>query len=255
MSVTTPLGADVLLLNGYTGTEQMSGLFHFELELRADKVNMAPKVKFESLLGQPMSIEADVFSESSSDSHRYFNGICSRFSEEGSDKEFVYYRAEIVPKLWLLTRHARSRIFQQKNVPDILKVVLQDIDVQYSIQGTFDPREYCVQYRETDFNFMSRLMEEEGLFYFFNHTQSGHQDGGDGQRAELSRRAGADDDRLRRGGRRRSCEGTHIHRVVENAGNCVRAKYTLWDNCFEFPAGEKSPGAEDQCRIASKSER
>src|SRR5437588_127803 len=75
---------------------------------------------------------------------------------------------------WLLTKRAQSRIFQHQSVPDILKKVLTGVDVAYEIQGTFEPRDYCVQYRETDFHFASRLMEEEGIYYFFKHTANGH---------------------------------------------------------------------------------
>ena len=80
----------------------------------------------------------------------------------------------MVPEFWKLTKKAQSRIFQHKSVPDILKKVLEGLDVTYEIQGTFHPRDFCVQYRETDFNFASRLMEEEGIYYFFKHTSDGH---------------------------------------------------------------------------------
>src|SRR5207302_1546562 len=66
-----------------------------------------------------------------------------------------------------------SRIFQQLAIPDILKKVLTGVDLSWEVQGTFDPRDYCTQYRETDFAFMSRLMEVEGIYYYFKHTQSG----------------------------------------------------------------------------------
>src|SRR5262249_12530283 len=75
---------------------------------------------------------------------------------------------------WLWTKNVQSRIFQQKSVPDILKEVLKGLDFSSEIQGTFEPRDYCVQYRESDFDFASRLMEEEGIYYFFKHTSDGH---------------------------------------------------------------------------------
>src|SRR5205823_6132971 len=99
--------------------------------------------------------------------HRYFNGISSRISQGPRDNTFTEYRIEIVPRFWLLTLRAQSRIFQQIAVPDILKKVLAGLDVSYELRGKYDPRDYCVQYRETDFNFASRLMEEEGIYYFF----------------------------------------------------------------------------------------
>src|SRR5437667_10184829 len=79
----------------------------------------------------------------------------------------------MVPQLWLLTKNVQSSIFQQKSLPDILKEVLKGLDFSSEVQGTFAPREYCVQYRESDFNFASRLMEEEGIYYFFKHSPDG----------------------------------------------------------------------------------
>ncbi|MGL4421160.1 MAG: type VI secretion system Vgr family protein, partial [Gemmataceae bacterium] len=84
------------------------------------------------------------------------------------------YSLEIVPAFWLLTKKTQSRIFQQMTVPDILKQVLTGLDVAYELPGTWEQRDYCVQYRETDFNFASRLMEEEGIYYFHRHTAGKH---------------------------------------------------------------------------------
>jgi type VI secretion system secreted protein VgrG len=74
---------------------------------------------------------------------------------------------EVVPECWFLTRISQSRIFQQMTVPAILKAVFTGLNVEYRLRGHYEPRDYCVQYRETDFHFASRLMEEEGIFYFF----------------------------------------------------------------------------------------
>jgi type VI secretion system secreted protein VgrG len=86
------------------------------------------------------------------------------------------YRAWVVPRAWWLTRVERSRIFQGKTVPRIVKAVLEEggVEVKLSLSGSYEAREYCTQYRETDFAFVSRLMEWEGLFYFFQHTEDGH---------------------------------------------------------------------------------
>ena len=90
---------------------------------------------------------------------------------------FTEYTLEIVPQFWLLTRRAQSRIFQHLSVPDILKKVLEGLDVTFELQGTFHPRDYCVQYRETDFDFASRLMEEEGILLFLQAQRGQPQDG------------------------------------------------------------------------------
>ena len=79
-----------------------------------------------------------------------------------------------MPKVWLLTKNFRSRIFQQKTVPEILEEVFDKQDISMEVQGTFEPRDYCVQYRESDFDFASRLMEEEGIYYYFKHTEDAH---------------------------------------------------------------------------------
>ena len=171
MTVSTPLGADKLLLMGFEGTEEISQLFSFRLDLIATNDT---KIEFDKLLGQELTVTMQIQNEDpqSTDAKvRYFRGICRRFEQGNRGKEFTSYRAEIVPQFWFTTRIARSRIFQQITVPDILKKVLVGLKVDYNLQGTFEKREYCVQYRETDFNFACRLMEEEGIFYFFKHTK------------------------------------------------------------------------------------
>ncbi len=170
IEVFTPLGDDVLLLVGFSGHEGVSQLFRFHLDLLAENSKRS-SVKFDKLLGQRVAIRLELPDEQ----QRYFHGICSRVSQGGTDQTFTSYHMEIVPQFWLLTRTAQSRIFQHVSVPDILKKVLAGVDVKFEIQGTFQKRDFCVQYRETDFNFASRLMEEEGIYYFFKHTEGGHQ--------------------------------------------------------------------------------
>src|SRR5262249_47356152 len=104
---------------------------------------------------------------------RFFGGICSRVTQGESDEDFTTFFLDLVPPAWVLTRRAQSRIFQHKSVPDILKEVLAGLEVDFQIQGSFQARDFCVQYRETDFNFASRLMEEEGIYYFFEHSEDG----------------------------------------------------------------------------------
>ena len=167
LSVTTPLGGDKLLLVGLRGEEGISQLFHFKFKLLAEN---SEDVAFEKLLGQRTTATIRTHTGES----RYFSGIISRISQGQRDQTFTEYRFEVVPQLWFLTRRKQSRIFQYLSVPDILKRVLTGLDVSFEIQGTFHPREYCVQYRESDFDFASRLMEEEGIYYFFKHTAGGH---------------------------------------------------------------------------------
>lgn len=170
IAIDTPLGEDTLLLRGFTGQEGISRLFSFDLDLLAESL-----VSFNEIVGQRVTIRVDI--DDSGRRKRYINGFVSRFALSGSDARFTYYRAEIVPWLWFLTRTADCRIFQNMTVPDIISKVFKDLgftDFKNRLEGTFEPRDYCVQYRETDFNFVSRLMEQYGIFYFFEHEEDKH---------------------------------------------------------------------------------
>src|SRR5262249_12579214 len=112
---------------------------------------------------------------------RFFNGVVSRFAASGAQFHGRrVYRAEVVPWLWFLTRTANCRIFQNLSVPDIIEKVFKDFGFQpntnykLALDGSYEPREYCVQYRETAFNFISRLAEHEGIYYFFKHEDGKH---------------------------------------------------------------------------------
>ena len=168
LKVSTPLGADTLLLRKMTGREAISRPFRFHLQLAA--VN-GTDVPFDALLGARVTAHVGL----TEGQDRHFSGVCSRLTEAGRDATFTAYRMEVVPEFWLLSLRVRSRIFQQVSVPDILKLVLNGLDVVFDLHGTFAARDYCVQYRESDFAFASRLMEEEGIYYFFKHTAAGHQ--------------------------------------------------------------------------------
>src|SRR5262245_2604156 len=167
MAVTNPVGEDALLLVGLAGSEALSHLFNFELDLLAEN---RTEVTFDKLLGQKVTVHLSL----PDGKKRHFNGICSRVTQGERDDIFTAYRMEIVPQFWLLSKRAQSRIFQHVSVPDILKKVLEGVDAVFELQGSFQPRDFCVQYRETDFKFASRLMEEEGIYYFFKHSADGH---------------------------------------------------------------------------------
>ena len=99
---------------------------------------------------------------------RYFNGFVSRFCHLGPQGRYNAYHATLRPWLWFLTRTADCRIFQDRTVPDIVKTVLQEqgfTEIEENLSETYRTWEYCVQYRETDFNFISRLLEQEGIYY------------------------------------------------------------------------------------------
>ena len=167
--IDTPLGKDVLLLRGFKGTESVSRLFRFELDLLSE--NSA--ISFPDIIGKNVTISL----KQPDESYRYINGVISRFAQHATEEQFTSYSAEMVPWLWLLTLNVDCRIFKNKTIPDIITEVFNDLgfnDYTNSLQSSYDPREYCVQYRESSFNFASRLMEEYGIFYFFKHQQGKH---------------------------------------------------------------------------------
>ena len=162
--VTTPLGPDALLLTGFRGREEISKPYEYDLDL------LAPAryaIAFERLMGQMVTVEL----RRPYGPSRYFHGLVRRFGQGHTDGELTSYRAELVPDLWLLTRRSGCRIFQHVSVVEILRQIFVGMDVSYQLTGTFHARDYCAQYRETDFDFASRLMEEEGIFYFFRQTE------------------------------------------------------------------------------------
>lgn len=169
IEITTPLGDDVLLFQRMTATEELGRMFRFDLDL----MSKDPSLKFEKILGQNVTIRLDL----PHNQRRYFNGYVSRFSQVGTSGIYHAYRATVHPWLWFLTRTADCRIFQNKTVPDIIKEVFRDhgfTDIKEALFAQYRTWEYCVQYRETDFNFVSRLMEQEGIYYFFTHEQNKH---------------------------------------------------------------------------------
>jgi type VI secretion system secreted protein VgrG len=175
IAVDTPLGRDVLCLLGFKGHEEISTPFQFELEMISENHN----ISFESIVGRNVTISVVL----ADGSVRFFNGIVAGFrqgsggEQAGSDPRYSFYNATVVPWVWLLNRYADVRIFQEMTTPDIVEKVFNDrgfSDFKRQLQGDYEKRTYCVQYRETDFNFISRLLEEEGIFYYFEHERGKH---------------------------------------------------------------------------------
>ena len=168
-TVLTPLGKDKLLFKSLQGEEQLSGLFHFQVEM----LSQSSSLDFNGIIDQAITIQVQFAPQHL----RYFNGIVTRFTQAGSDARFTIYYAEIRPWLWQLTLTKNCRIFQNLTVPQIIQQVFDDLgfsNYRFSLTFFYEPRIYCVQYEETAFNFVSRLMEDEGLFYFFEHTEDKH---------------------------------------------------------------------------------
>ena len=178
LSVETPLGKDTLLINSLTASERISHLFNFDLQLVADGAS-ADSISANAIIGQGMTVSLLL----RDGTRRYFHGIVSRFTEAEKDERYHYYRAELVPWLWLLTLASDCRVFQNRTVPEIIKGIFDDIRKSYPdlvaykdalTLSKYAKWDYCVQYRETDYNFVSRLMEQEGIFYFFTHEEGKH---------------------------------------------------------------------------------
>nr|WP_279153267.1 type VI secretion system tip protein VgrG [Pseudomonas mosselii] len=167
--INSPLGPDKLILAEMGGSEELGRLFDFELQLTSDD----PAIDLNQLLGKSMSLSV----QQSVGSSRHFHGIVARCSQSVDQGQFASYRVTLRPWLWLLTRTSDCRIFQHLSAPQIIKQVFRDLgfsDFEDLLSRNYREREYCVQYRETSFDFVSRLMEEEGIYYFFRHEQERH---------------------------------------------------------------------------------
>jgi type VI secretion system secreted protein VgrG len=167
--VSTPLGADKVLLKSFEGEEQISGLFRYTLELLSEDDSL----DFTQIVGKNATLTIALPSGDT----QYVNGIVGRFVQAGHSARFTTYFADLHPWFWLLTMNSNCQIFQNQSAPDIIKKVFSDLgftDFKDSLTATYQPREYCVQYNESAFAFVSRLMEDEGIFYFFEHDSSKH---------------------------------------------------------------------------------
>src|SRR5262245_62144597 len=168
IELTSPLGKD-LLFRSLHGHEELGRASEFQLAALSTRKDIKPT----ELLGKTVTIKLELVKGG----YRYFNGYVTRFSQGETVGRYYEYRMIVHPWLWFLTRTADCKIFQEKTVPDIIKEVFADHPVAVfddALTGKYSQREYCVQYRETDFNFVSRLMEEEGIYYYFEHSDGKH---------------------------------------------------------------------------------
>ncbi len=154
----------------YRGSEGLCQLYRFEIELATDDLAFA----FDDIVGKSAVLSINTVTH-----ERWFHGIISRFELTNQTQDQAYFRAELVPGIWLLTHRYSSRIYQNKNVKDIVSDVLTKAGFstdrfKFVLQGSYSPREYCVQYRETDYNFICRLLEEEGIWWYFEQTKDSH---------------------------------------------------------------------------------
>lgn len=169
MQITTPLGEDTLLFHRLQAREELSRPFEHQLTLLSGQRD----IDLDALLGKQVSVQLSL----PNGRNRYFSGYLTRFAQSGMVGRYHRYTATSRPWLWFLTRTADCRIFQDMTVPDIIKKVFADhptADFEFKLSAAYRTWTYCVQYRETDFNFVSRLMEQEGIYYYFRHDQGRH---------------------------------------------------------------------------------
>ena len=163
----TPLGKDVLVLVRFDATEGLSELFEYRIEALAAK-----EVDLDAILGRPCSVTVKLYGK-----ERHFNGIAVEAQWTGVRQEHHVYRLVLRPWLWLCSRTSDCRFFQDKTASEIIQEVWRDRgfnDFRASLNESYPKLEYCVQYRETDLAFVSRLMEQHGIYYFFEHTSDKH---------------------------------------------------------------------------------
>ncbi|MGI6415085.1 MAG: type VI secretion system Vgr family protein [Thermoguttaceae bacterium] len=212
----TPLGENELVATGFRGHEEISRLFHFEVDMISDNNDIAAS----QIVGKGVTLSINL----ADGSMRHVNGCVRRFSAGDEDLQGRRnYRAELVPWLWFLTRTTDCRVFQDKTAPEIIQQVFQDLGFSdYTFQlGSHPKRTYCVQYRETDFAFVSRLMEEEGIFYFFKHEEGKHT-------LVLADQKGA----------YATCAESEVDHPIDTGTRAVEDHITDWEHRYEFRTGK-----------------
>jgi len=167
ISFESPLDSK-LVVQSMVGEEALGRLFNFKLELLSQDFEL----HFDQIVGQQVTVALDL-----SDGKRHFNAYITEFQYLGQTDRYARYQATLKPWFWFLTRTSDCKIFQEKKLPDIIKAVFREngmSDFEDRLTGKYREWEYCVQYRETDFDFISRLMEQEGIYYYFEHYTDKH---------------------------------------------------------------------------------
>ena len=236
ISIKTPLPVDELLLTSFEGTEYISDLFEFKIEVLSSNHAVKPA----DLIGQSISISIHNSTE------REFTGYISSFTHcEVKGANLSTYRMTMVPWLWFLSKSNNHRIFQEKTTKDIVTQIFNDHgfnDFDYKASGNPNLREYCVQHNESDLNFISRLLEEDGIAYFFEQKDGKHI-------LQIVDEAHA----------YQECAETD---VTYSRGNQVDTQITRWLHNYEFRKGKwslndydfKQPGKSQLQTTASTSE-
>ncbi|AVS69401.1 type VI secretion system tip protein VgrG [Paracidovorax avenae] len=167
VTIQTPLG-EQLHFRQLRGSEELSQLFSFDIDLLSEGRDIDPK----ALLGKTATVEI----ETEGGGKRYLDGLVTRFGMQGQDHRLYSYHLRLQPWLWVATRRQDFRIFQFKTVPQIVQEVLgrYGYPMQLKLTRAYRAWDYCVQYGESDFDFVSRLLEHEGAYYYFQHASGQH---------------------------------------------------------------------------------
>jgi len=168
VAISTPLGDEKLKLRIAQVKEELGQPFKIDVELLSDDED----ISLDDIIGQNVTIRLETEGES-----RFFNGIVTEFFQKENIARNACYGAVVRPWLWLLTLSENCRVFQEKSYPDIIKEVFDDLgfsDHENKLSGTYKPQDYVVQYNESDFNFVSRIMQQEGIYYYFTHINGKH---------------------------------------------------------------------------------
>ncbi|NOZ52572.1 MAG: type VI secretion system tip protein VgrG [Gammaproteobacteria bacterium] len=158
----------------FQGTEAHSTLYDYTVQLICNSTK--PRIPAADVLAQSATLTV---LDEQGDAERYIHGAVVSFTQGEENQRWVHYTLILRPQVWRLTLRQDCRIFQQQTVPDIIKAVLQGAGIpaenyRLALYLDYEPRNYCVQYQESDFDFIARLMREEGIFYFFEHGAEQH---------------------------------------------------------------------------------
>lgn len=178
LEVSTAKGAGTFVVERFNGSEELARLFEYRVDLVSEFGDISP----DDLLGTNATVSLELPGGAEP---RHFNGYISRFAVLGQVRTPAFktgvgflYQATLSPWLWFLTRTSTCAIFQNKKYDDIIDEVFSRYEalksVEKAISGQTELLQYCVQYRETDFNFFSRLAEQAGLYYYFKHENGKH---------------------------------------------------------------------------------
>ncbi|KGV07580.1 type VI secretion system Vgr family protein [Burkholderia pseudomallei] len=174
-TIQTPMkGRSDLVLVDFQCAEGLSQNFEIHVRLASQD----PNIELKKMIGQSVTITLQLTDALASSEERYFHGYVANFTHLDNDGGFTVYSAVVVPWLWMLSRRRDIRVFQEENTEDILSKVFQEYgkiaSFEFRLSKGTKNRSYCTQYRETDLEFVERLMQEDGLFFFFEHAKDGH---------------------------------------------------------------------------------